>query len=67
VAQRRSGYPSEGYRQGWLAEQADLRSLSARSEQRIIADASHYNLTTDRADVVVNAVRDVLAMIATPR
>jgi hypothetical protein len=35
-----SGYASEGWREGWLAEQADLRSLSTRSEQRIIADAS---------------------------
>jgi pimeloyl-ACP methyl ester carboxylesterase len=62
-----SGYPSEGWRQGWLAEQADLRSLSMRSEQRIIDHASHYNLTTDRSDVVVDAVRDVLAIIARPR
>lgn len=62
-----SGYPSERWRQGWLAEQADLRSLSMRSEQRIIDHASHYNLTTDRSDVVVDAVRDVLAMIARPR
>jgi pimeloyl-ACP methyl ester carboxylesterase len=58
------GYPTEAWRQAWLAEQADLRSLSTRSEQRIIANASHYNLTTDRADVVVEAVRDVLAMIS---
>lgn len=62
-----SGYPSEAWRQGWLAQQADLRTLSTRSEQRIIANASHYNLTTDRADVVVDAVRDVLRMIARPQ
>jgi hypothetical protein len=46
-------------------EQADLRSLPARSAQCIIAGASHYNLTTDHADVVVEAVRDVLQMVAT--
>jgi pimeloyl-ACP methyl ester carboxylesterase len=60
-----SGYPSEGYRESWLADQATQRSLSTRSEQRIIVGASHYNLTTDRANVVVDAVRDVLGMIAT--
>lgn len=58
------GYPTEAWRQAWLAEQADLRNLSMRSDQRIIADASHYNVTTDCAEVLVNAVRDVLAMIS---
>ena len=58
-----AGYSSEQWRQGWLAQQADLLRLSTRSEQRIIADASHYNLTTDRADVVVDTVLDVLEMI----
>jgi pimeloyl-ACP methyl ester carboxylesterase len=61
------GYPTETWRQAWLAEQTDLRNLSTRSEQRIIANASHYNLTTDRADVVVDAVRDVLGMISKPQ
>ena len=41
-----------------------IAAESSRNEQRIIADASHYNLTTDRADVVVDAVRDVLGMIS---
>jgi hypothetical protein len=58
-----NGYPSEQWRQGWLAQQADLRSLSTHSQQRIIGDACHYNLTADRADVVDDAVRDVLGMI----
>jgi pimeloyl-ACP methyl ester carboxylesterase len=62
-----SGYSSEGYRQGWLAEQAGLRSLSTRSEQRIVDDATHFNFATDRSESVVEAVRDMLGMIGRPR
>lgn len=58
-----SGYPSEGYRRGWLAAQADLRSLSTRAEQRIADSATHVSLLTDQSQVVVEAVRDVLRRI----
>jgi pimeloyl-ACP methyl ester carboxylesterase len=62
-----SGYASEEWRQGWLAEQADLRSLSTRSEQRIVDDATHFNFAFDHSASVVDAVHDVLGMIVRPQ
>jgi pimeloyl-ACP methyl ester carboxylesterase len=62
-----SGYPNESYRSAWQAEQADLRSLSVRSEQRIIDGATHFNFAFDHSPFVVDAVRDVLGMVAQPQ
>jgi hypothetical protein len=58
-----SGYSSETWRQGWLAEQADLRSLSTQSEQRLVDGATHFTFAFDHSASVVDAVRDVLGMI----
>ena len=58
-----AGYPDDAYRQGWLDDQDDLPSLSARSEHILVEDASHYDILTTRADVVVAAVRDLLGTI----
>jgi hypothetical protein len=46
-----------------FADQADLRDLSTRSEQRIIEGVTHVSLTLEHPEVIVTAVRDVLAAI----
>jgi hypothetical protein len=58
-----SGYPDDSYRQHWLDDQAELLSLSSRTEQRIIEGASHVSLTTERTAVVRDALESILAKI----
>lgn len=57
------GYPTAAYRDGWLAQQAALKTLSSRTVQHVV-DASHISILTDRRQVVTDAVLEVLRMIA---
>lgn len=47
-------------RAAWLELQADELTWSIRSRQEIVRDATHY-IQFDRPDVVIRAVRDVVA------
>lgn len=58
-----SGYPDDSYRKHWLDDQADLLGLSSRTEQWVVADATHVSLTTDKPEIVQRAVQSILSKI----
>jgi pimeloyl-ACP methyl ester carboxylesterase len=60
-----SGYPDDAYRQHWFDDQADLLSLSSRTEQWVVADATHVSLTTEKPEIVQRAVQSILSKIQT--
>jgi len=62
-----SGYPNDGVRDAWVRGQADLLTLSTRSEQHVIDGATHFNLAIDRVDIVASAARDLLARLGRGR
>lgn len=62
-----SGYPNDGVRDAWVRGQADLLTLSTRSEQHVIDGATHFNLAIDRVDIVASAARDLRARLGRGR
>jgi pimeloyl-ACP methyl ester carboxylesterase len=58
-----AGYASDTLRQQWLADQADLTSLSSRARQQIVPDATHFNFALELAPVTVAAVRELIAAL----
>jgi len=52
------------FKEEWRAMHEDEASWSTRSEHLLVADATHY-IQVDRPDVVIAAVRKVVAMVRT--
>jgi hypothetical protein len=58
-----SGYPDDAYRKHWFDDHADLLGLSSRTEQWVVAGATHISLTTEKPDIVGRAVQSILSKI----